>query len=169
MHRFFVLFFIMASVNCFAQDSVDKGKNSDTLSGQPPQAFYLQLGGSALFLAANYEIRFNKELKGMGLCIGLGYYNSERIPVICIPFSVNYLIGKQLHFAELAAGTTYTTAGPLSFFGKDASRAGFINHINLGYRYERKAAGFLARIGISPLFTRHDYETAFYFSLGYNF
>ncbi|HET7898899.1 MAG TPA: hypothetical protein VFL47_14540, partial [Flavisolibacter sp.] len=83
-----------------------------------------------------------------------------------VPLSLNYLIGRDSHFIEVGAGTTYVTGSPDIF---DDGESNFVHHINLGYRYQPTRGGFFFRGGYSPLFYQGDYGTSFYLGFGHNF
>src|SRR6476469_9972620 len=89
----------------------DLQKNTNIIiTDRPPQAVYIQLGGSAPLFSVNYDRRFSKRVNGAGFAIGLGYYGESGISLFSIPASLNYLFGKSNHFIELAAGATFISA-----------------------------------------------------------
>jgi hypothetical protein len=165
------LSFLLMSFLFAQRDTVrlkDLQKNTNTIiTDRPPQAVYIQVGGSAPLFSVNYDRRFSKRVNGAGFAVGLGYYGESGISLFSIPASLNYLFGKSNHFIELAAGATYFTAHE-TFFGSDNQSLVFY-HINAGYRYQPTRGGFFFRGGISPLFAGGDFVTSFYLGFGHNF
>jgi hypothetical protein len=137
------------------------------ITDRPPQAVYIQIGGSAPLFSINYDRRFSKRVNGAGFSAGAGYYGESGLTVFSIPVSINYLFGRSNHFIELAGGATYFTAHE-SFFGDENGSLVFF-HINAGYRYQPTKGGFFFRGGISPLFAQSDFVTSFYLGFGHNF
>ena len=152
------------------QDTVrlrgSSGQQPSIVTDRPPQAVYLNLGGSSPLLGVMYDRRFRNRVNGAGFTTGIGFWGSSEGSVFSIPLSVNYLFGRQTHFIELAAGTTFVTSSD-EFF--DTEESGFIHHINLGYRHQPTRGGFFFRGGYSPLFFDGDYATSFYLGFGHNF
>ena len=139
----------------------------EIITDRPPQAVYFQIGGSGPFLSVNYDRRFSKRVNGAGFTAGLGFYSIFGVSVFSIPLSVNYLIGKSSSFVELAGGTTFLTGNTDLFDNSNGS--GFIEHLNLGYRYQPTRGGFFFRGGISPLFGFGETITSYYVGFGHNF
>ena len=173
MNKKFLLFFVFSScfsISLFAQVDTVRLREISTskmvVTDRPPQAAYFQLGGAGPILSVVYDRRFNKRVNGLGFGVGLGFWAETDISIFSIPVQVNYLLGKQNHFIELAGGTTYVTAAE-SFFDTDAS--GFIHHINIGYRHQPTRGGFFFRGGFSPLFFGSESVTSFYLGFGHNF
>jgi hypothetical protein len=138
------------------------------ITDRPPQAVYIQIGGSAPLFSINYDRRFSKRVNGAGFSAGLGYYGESGASLFSIPVSLNYLFGRSNHFIELAGGATYFSAQS-SFFGSDESETNIFFHINAGYRYQPTRGGFFFRGGISPLFAEGEFVTSFYLGFGHNF
>lgn len=157
----------------FAQDSVPASAYYKTtapfVTNRSPQAAYLQGGGAGFFISANYDRRFAKRPNGAGFGIGIGYFSGGGASATTFPFSLNYLIGKQSHFVEVAGGATYTS-GRLDFGDIDVSGNFFFYHLNAGYRYQHPPGGFFLRAGVSPLFFTDSRDmTSYYLGLGYSF
>ena len=138
------------------------------ITDRPPQALYIQIGGSAPLFSANYDRRFGKRVNGAGFAAGIGFYGESGISILSIPVSINYLIGRSNNFIELAGGATYISAKE-SLFGSSDNTSLIFYHINAGYRYQPTKGGFFVRGGFSPIFTLDGYFTSFYLGLGHNF
>ncbi|MBA2249608.1 MAG: hypothetical protein H0W12_05400 [Chitinophagaceae bacterium] len=145
-------------------------KNSKGIvTDRAPQAVYFQIGGSAPLLSVNYDRRFYKKVNGLGFAIGVGFFGESGINIFSVPFSINYLIGHNSHFVEVAAGTTFVSATSDLFDTQSDHASGFIHHINLGYRYQPSRGGFFFRGGFSPLFYQSEYAMSYYIGFGHNF
>jgi hypothetical protein len=160
---------------CFAQADTIRLKNSAAagnrkiVTDRPPQAVYFGIGGSGPLFSVNYDRRFGKKLNGFGFTAGLGFFGETGSTIFSVPASINYLLGKQNHFLELAAGATYLTASYDDFDGSNESGSLVVGHVNVGYRYQPARGGFFARTGVSPLFAEGEFVTSFYLGLGYCF
>jgi len=144
-------------------------KKRRTIITTRPQAVYFLIGGSGPFLSANYDRRFGKRVSGPGFAVGVGYYSDFGINVFSIPVSLNYLLGRNPHFIEVAAGTTFATATSDLFSDERETGSLFFYHINVGYRYQPNWRGLFIRGGVSPLFGQGRYLTSYYGGVGYNF
>jgi len=138
------------------------------VTDRAPQALYLGIGGSGPFLSFNYDRRFMKKVNGPGFTAGLGLWGFSGLTVFSVPVSVNYLLGKDSHFLELAGGVTFLTTGGKLFAG-NSNQPRFIFHFNAGYRYQPSRGGFFFRGGISPLFAGGEYVISYYLGFGHNF
>ncbi len=144
--------------------------NKLVITDRPPQAVYFLIGGSGPILSINYDRRFEKKVNGPGFAVGVGFFGESGASIFSIPVSLNYLIGRNSHFLEIAAGTTYISAAESDIFSDESDKtSAFIFHINLGYRYQPTRGGFFFRGGISPLFYKGDYVTSYYIGFGHNF
>ena len=146
-------------------------RNQKTIvTDRPPQAVYFLIGGSGPLLSVQYDRRFSKKVNGFGFAAGLGFYGVSGISIFSIPASLNYLIGRNSHFLEIAGGATFISATATDFFDSGTSNgSGVIFHINTGYRYQPTRGGFFFRGGISPLFFEGEYATSYYVGFGHNF
>lgn len=163
--------FLFLSVAAFSQADTVRlkqiSKNQRTVvTDRPPQAVFLNLGGYSPILGAMYDRRLANKVNGLGFSVGLGFWGASGEALFSVPLSLNYLIGKQTHFIELGAGTTYITGTPDMFDTEDSH---FIHHINAGYRHQPTTGGFFFRGGISPLFYAGENATSFYVGFGHNF
>ena len=176
MRKFILaLIFSLGFVVVYAQkDTVrlrEISKATKTIvTDRPPQAVYFLLGGSGPLLSVQYDRRFQKRVNGAGFAAGIGFYGESGASILSIAVSLNYLIGRNSHFLELAGGTTFVTANVNDFFyDENTNESGFIFHLNAGYRYQPTKGGFFFRGGISPLFYKGEYATSFYLGFGHNF
>lgn len=106
-----IFFFCCFFKNSFAQTSIESQGNATKFpvaTERPLQAVYAQGGGAGFFISGNYDRRFGKRLNGAGFSVGIGYFSGGGASATTFPLSLNYLIGKHSHFAELAGGATYT-------------------------------------------------------------
>jgi len=162
---------IFTTTAAFAQkDTVrlrDIEKNT-IVTDRPPQAVYFQLFGSGPIFSVNYDRRFNKTVNGLGFAAGIGFWGESGASIFSIPASINYLIGRNNNFLELAAGATFASARADLFDGTESGSLVFY-HINAGYRHQPTKGGFFFRGGISPLFAQGEFVTSFYLGFGYNF
>ncbi|HEV7330247.1 MAG TPA: hypothetical protein VGN63_04345 [Flavisolibacter sp.] len=134
----------------------------------PPQAAYLQFGGSGPVWSIQYDRRFRPKRNGAGFAAGVGYWGSQGVNAVSIPVSLNYLIGKQKHFLELAGGTTFLT-GTVEFYGEASEGSGFVHHLSAGYRLQPLNKGLFLRAGLSPLFFGSESVLGFYLGVGAGF
>ncbi len=172
----FYLTIILCCCICFAfaqKDTVRlreiSRETKNIVTDRPPQAVYFMIGGSGPLLSVNYDRRFQRKVNGFGFAAGVGFYGVSGVSIFSVPVSINYLIGRNSHFMEIAAGTTFISATAIDFFNGNNSGSGFIHHINAGYRYQPTRGGFFFRGGVSPLFYQGEYATSYYVGFGHNF
>ncbi|HEV8079237.1 MAG TPA: hypothetical protein VGP43_00890 [Chitinophagaceae bacterium] len=126
----------------------------------------LEIFGPGSLFSLNYDARFAKKEKGLGFRFGIGGSplgifgeSCNRGSLISLPVGLNYLIGKNRHYAEFGGGYSLilisaTKRGCLgfkgSFFSDDTAPYGYIL---AGYRYQPiNKSGVTYRAFISPLF-----------------
>ena len=109
-----------------------------TLSAQRAHVVYAEVAGNALFYSANYDVRFAKSGKGLGLRIGI----SPTSDGVITPVQLNYVTGEK-HALEIGAGI-------LTGFDKEVAW-GYIPNASVMYRFQG-ARGFNFRIGWTPTF-----------------
>ncbi|HMO60797.1 MAG TPA: hypothetical protein PKC39_05315 [Ferruginibacter sp.] len=147
-----VLLLLQCNVNVYAQ-----AKNT-----------FLELGGPGL-LSFNYDQRFTKSQRGFGGRIGAGGYHLDGATAVYLPVAVNYLAGKKegKHYLELGAGVTKVFGTPLDD-DMDFSRP--FTFLNIGYRLQPRAKGFLFRAVYSPILGKRFTGALFAgISFGYKF
>ena len=116
---------------------------------------FLELGANGGFLSLNYDTRFSKTGKGLGLRAGIGFIPPVNIVffetpiIITFPVALNYLAGKGPHYWEGGAGVTFATY-KTDLFGEESSGTGVAFVPSIGYRYMPLRKGFTGRVIISP-------------------
>jgi hypothetical protein len=169
-----ILFTLLSGVLFAQKDTVrlreiEKSKRA-IVTDRPPQAVYFLIGGSGPILSVNYDRRFGKRVNGFGFAGGLGFYAIFGVNIFSVPVSLNYLIGRNSHFIEIAGGATYVTATSDLFTDEVETESALIYHLNAGYRYQPTRGGFFVRAGVSPLFSGYGESiTSYYIGLGHNF
>ncbi|HEY0040925.1 MAG TPA: hypothetical protein VGB71_09695 [Flavisolibacter sp.] len=129
----------------------------------PAKALYAELGGPGGFVSLNYDTRFTKSGKGLGLRAGAGLLFDPYGVGFSIPVALNYLAGKRAHLLELAAGASF-------FHFEEKNQDGWFDFTEesflapfvwAGYRYQPDdkkfvfRAGFTQFIGVEmPVFMR---------------
>jgi hypothetical protein len=126
---------------------------------QPVKAFYAEIGSPGGFLSFNYDWRFAKSHKGLGMRAGIGALLDLSDIGFTIPIALNYLQGDKAHFFEAGAGATYfqiEQSGSDSWFqfGKEKFLAPFIS---AGYRYQPLYKRFMFRAAITQFFGIRTY------------
>ena len=159
---------VFAQVDTVRLRDIEKSKHK-IVTDRPPQAVYFLIGGSGPIFSVNYDRRFFKRVNGLGFAVGAGFASSLGISVFSIPASLNYLIGRNSHFFEVAGGATFASATVDLFDDQPERGSFFIYHVNAGYRYQPTRGGFFIRAGISPLFAYSESITSYYVGVGYNF
>ena len=74
------------------------------------------IGGSGPILSVNYDRRFQRKVNGFGFAAGLGFYGVSGVSIFSVPVSIDYLLGRNFHFMEIAAGTTFISASAVDLF-----------------------------------------------------
>ena len=141
MQKFFILLICcIASIICYSQ------KTSEPTS--PAQSVFIEIGGNGLLFSANYDVRFGPRQNGLGGRLGVGFFGGSGGGILTVPAGINYLAGKAPNFLEVGLGYTYAT-----FTGSDDFFAGSGNILvpSIGYRYQQKSKGLMARVVFSPL------------------
>ena len=135
-------------------------------------AFHIELGGNAVLVSVNYDLRFSEEIKGFGARIGLGYGRTlDEVlgfeSVFTIPVVINYLFGKNGKYIELGTGGTYLTKEIGSYID-DKTLSQFVSTISLMYRRQPLNGGFMWKVGLATIVAKELVEpTRIGISLGY--
>jgi hypothetical protein len=140
--------------------------NNNNLFSQVAQCFFAELGGPGL-ASINYDTRLTKKDDGIGLRLGLGGLSVDYESVILVPIGVNYLLGNdKKHYFELGANITIASASN----GSSGTFTSSFGTLNMGYRLQPLAGGFMFRASINPIFTNSGFFP-FYagISFGYKF
>jgi hypothetical protein len=135
------------------------------------KAIYGEVGGRSLVYSVNFDMRAEKGARnGWGFSGGFSRTGFSLITgtagniryryLHLVPVSLNYLLGKNKHFLELGAGTTFVLGGLTGYkieeyaFSDDPVRAGgMFGHFILGYRYAPPVSGIMLRVTATPLFS----------------
>ena len=123
---------------------------SFTKAQSSAKAVYAEIGGPG-FASINYDMRFAKKEDGFGFRAGIGGFTIDNSSIMFFPMALNYITSKdQKNYFELGLGLT-----PVSISNGSSSSSHFsttFGHMNIGYRLQPKAGGFLFRAGITPIF-----------------
>lgn len=124
----------------FAQNESDGPKRA--------QSVYGEIGGNGILFSANYDFRFKKSDKGLGMRAGLGFFGGSGGGLVTVPVGLNYLIGKAPSYLEVGLGYTYVSITSEDNF---IEGAGSLLVPSIGYRFQPSNKGFTGRVIISPL------------------
>ncbi|WP_316822852.1 hypothetical protein [Pedobacter gandavensis] len=162
-------------VAMFGSSLLAQENNTTAADTSRAQNVFIELGGQGLTFTANYDSRFSKKRDGLGGRAGIGYLSINDERVTSIPFSLNYLLGKNGKYFELGLGTTlFYSTGFKKVFSMDNKKkeyeAEVVGTMSFFYRVQPEDSGFAFRIGLSPVFGK-DYFIPYYggLSLGYTF
>lgn len=137
----------------------------------PAQTVFIEIGGNGLLFSANYDTRFSRKQSGIGGRVGLGFFGGSGGGILTVPIGINYLAGKAPNFLEAGLGYTYATFTAAD--GDDLfSGSGSVIFPSIGYRYQQKNKGLMARIVLSPAIAVSNGGGWFFFAgigLGYKF
>ncbi len=135
------------------------------------QNVFAELGGQGITFSVNYDTRFGARRNGLGGRLGVGYIAAIDNNLVTIPFSLNYLLGKEKNFFEIGLGATYTGASLNTddgFFS--GSYSNVIGTMSFMYRLQPLEQGFSLRAGFTPVFNQSAFIPYFVgVSLGYTF
>jgi hypothetical protein len=137
---FFSLSFFVINSHLFSQET--------TAASPRAQSVYLEFLGNGLVFSGNYDFRFQKSQKGLGMRVGLGFFGGSGGGIITLPIGLNYLTGKGPNYFEAGLGYTYASFTDSEDF---LEGSGSILVPSIGYRYQPVQKGFIGRIYIGPL------------------
>ena len=141
------------------------------LQAQTKQQVYVELLGASTTVGVHYDSRFGKN-SHWGFRAGLAFTSTnnqdfmECDPLktrgVTLPVGINYLIGKNNHFAELGLGVSFgsyqcTLRKEEKLFKKNLT--GSFLFLDMGYRYQ-PAKGVSVRLGLNPGLALNYKETA---------
>jgi hypothetical protein len=133
------------------------------------QQIYAELLGPGIFYTINYDTRFGKKEKGLGMRVGMGAVFSNGEGVVSIPVGLNYLAGRNGNYLEVGGGISYFTAATSDIIDGSA----LLGFATFGYRRQTyKQKNVTWRIAFDPLMIFSDGFSLipyFGFSLGYRF
>jgi hypothetical protein len=117
------------------------------------RALYAELGGPGGFLSFNYDTRLTRSFKGFGIRAGFGLLFDADNVGYTIPVALNYLLGDNAHFFELAAGGSFhhfEIRNQDSWF--HFPKTNFLAPFGwIGYRYQPVERKFVFRAGLTHL------------------
>ncbi len=159
--KLILLVILIPTSNFFSQTNTTSAIERLNENSLRAQSIYFELGGNGLLFSVNYDFRFNKSQKGLGMRLGLGYYIYDiifsSVGSVSIPIAINHLAGNAPHYFESGIGFTYinnTSKGFISGILPPSSSVqskGSAFVPSIGYRYQPNGNGFLGRIVFSPL------------------
>lgn len=160
------LFFVSSSV--LGQSDTTKTTHLPLSTPKRAQAIYGGIMGEGLVFSVNYDTRFNKSDKGLGMHVGLGYFGLFSYGVMTLPVGLNYLGGKAPNYLEVGLGVTMVKE--MDGYSKSTLIDGTAVMPTIGYRYQTEKNGFTARFVITPLFNPKDPTIAvFYGGIGFGY
>lgn len=156
----------------------------------PKNVVFAELFGPGMSVSVNYDFRFENQIDGLGMRIGIGGYKINENDRFSVPIGLNYLIGRRNMFFEVGGNVVYSSSGffivnAFEFdFEDDTSTGNILGVLNFGLRRQAVDGGFNFRASLNPVFgiqkTRDDFtniETKEFFfwpiyggvSFGYSF
>ncbi|WP_018362235.1 outer membrane beta-barrel protein [Hoylesella nanceiensis] len=141
------------------------------LQAQTKQQVYVELLGASTTVGVHYDSRFGKN-SHWGFRAGLAFTSTDnqdfmecdplKTRGVTLPVGINYLIGKNKHFAELGLGVSFgsyqcTLRKEEKLFKKNLT--GSFLFLDMGYRYQ-PAKGVSVRLGLNPGLALNYKETA---------
>ena len=151
MKKIFTLFgFIMFLLPVQSQEA-----NRDAKAPAARNAIYASFGGTGIYYALNYErllVQQRAICIGARVSVGTDFSSALFGQEFSLPVSAYILYGKKKGRLELGLGLTNYFLDQYDYSedrNKKAYRALFVPSI--GYRYQKKAGGFMAKVGFSPV------------------
>ena len=141
------------------------------LQAQTKQQVYVELLGASTTVGVHYDSRFGKN-SHWGFRAGLAFTSTDNEDFIdsgplktrgvTLPVGINYLIGKNKHFAELGLGVSFgsyqwTFRKEEKLFKKNIT--GSFLFLDMGYRYQ-PTKGVSVRLGLNPGLALNSKKTA---------
>ncbi|MDF2514861.1 MAG: Uncharacterized protein K0R59_157 [Sphingobacterium sp.] len=139
--------------------------NSNNAQGQ--KYVFVEAGGSSIFAAVNFDMRFKKSAReGFGLRAGvgntLGVFDSEVVKdVVIFPAGVNYVYGSKK--SSLVVGLNTSIA---LMKHNNGSESPVIISPEIGYRYRPYEKGIAFHVSYVPLFNTADGTMPVWLGLG---
>jgi len=125
--------------------------------------------GPGVFYSINYDTRFGKKEKGLGMRVGMGAVFTNGEGIVSLPVGLNYLAGRNGNYLEVGGGLTYLTAASSGI----VDGSGVLGFTTFGYRRQTyKQKNVTWRVAFDPLLSISDGFSLipfFGFSLGYRF
>jgi len=168
--KLLMLAMLLATANLFAQTAPPDAGETPTNYSHGAQVIYGEFGGSGPLLSINYDFRFTKSQKGLGMRLGMGYFRLFSGGVFSVPVAINHLAGEAPNYFESSIGFTYATYATNVDFLNGSS--GSVLVPGIGYRYQPEGSGFFGRIVVSPLISLEKGDGFLFWGgigLGYKF
>ena len=140
------------------------GNSDDMLSYQESstesynmKAIYFEILGNAFAYSFNFDMRFTRSDRGIGGRIGIGYTDfPEGDSLLTVPVMINYLLGKNSKYLEVAAGIVYVNGE--HFLNKLGSTDDVIyGTFTFAFRYQPVDNGFFFKAGLTPVLGREGF------------
>jgi hypothetical protein len=164
----FTLSIFVASL-VFAQKQQEEEEETVNPATVNAQQIYAELLGPGIFYSINYDTRFGKKEKGLGMRVGMGAVFTNGSGLVSIPVGLNYLAGRKGKYLEVGGGLTYLTAASDGI----TNGGGVLGFATFGYRRQPyKQKDITWRLAFDPLLVFNDKFSLipyFGFSLGYRF
>lgn len=113
-------------------------------------SLYIETLGNGLISTFNYDIRFGKEVGGVGMSIGAGGFSYRDVQFFTTPLMVNYLLGADGSYFELGLGVSYY-GGEGQFLFVDNANS-LLGTSTIGFRFQPSDGGFFFRANVTPTF-----------------
>lgn len=152
--KLLILAMLLATANLFGQSASPGAGETQANYSHRAQVIYGEFGGSGPLLSINYDFRFTKSQKGLGMRLGLGFFRLYSGGVSSVPVAINHLAGKAPNYFESSIGVTYATLTEGDGFLRGSGGSFLVPGI--GYRYQPENNGFFGRIAISPLIVMEE-------------
>lgn len=153
MQRFSLVFFILSFLlgagltASKAQKMHGEDENGDKLTRN---SLYIETLGNGLISTFNYDVRFGKEIGGIGMSIGAGGFSYRDVQFFTTPLMVNYLLGAEGSYFELGIGISYY-GGEGQFLFVDQANS-LMGTSTIGFRFQPSDGGFFFRANVTPTF-----------------
>lgn len=138
------------------------------ITTKPSKIVFVEFGGNSVFTSINLDTRLSKQLNGLGVRVGVGYFALNNHKVVSFPIGINLLTGKNNHFFELGinltlvstklkSNTTFTGViqqaklGQIVFIDGETQ---VVFGLPFGYRYQPPNKSFNFRLGVDPLVSK---------------
>lgn len=141
------LLFFGLFVSALVQAQVEEEEPPAKPATVNAKQLYVELFGPGILYSINYDTRFGKKEKGLGMRAGFGATFAGGEGALVVPVGLNYLVGRQGNYFEMGGGASVVT-------GEDVLEgAGVYGFLSLGYRRQAyKKKGVTWRAAFTPLF-----------------
>jgi hypothetical protein len=165
--RILVSFFLFFFLQSLAQQN-------DSILRQTDNAFFIEIGGNAPFMSANYERKiFTNNFYSMHARIGFGFdivtSKKNNLFVPSVPLEISSSFGPFIHHFEIGIGVTpfYSKIAMWKLPYNDDANYSTLDYkvyclivARVGYRIDTKK-GWIYRIGYTPIIYNSSYKSEF--------